>query len=131
MKMRPSMVLLSCILGAGVVVLSGCYNRTTHATNKACGAPPAAEQQEGRGLAKGNPAQQNRDRAQDRAALQSALDRIRQLSGKEEGIRFTTLWHHVYEIRRLREAFLSMRKDAAAGVDGGVRGVRHGQLILS
>ena len=86
--------------------------------NKAGGAPPVAEQEEERGLAKGNSGRQNRGRAQDRAALQSALDRIRQLARKEKDLRFTTLWHHVYDVRRLREAFLSMKKDAAAGVDG-------------
>jgi len=43
-------------------------------TNKECGAPYDAERVEGRGLAKGNSDQQNRDRAQYRAALQSELD---------------------------------------------------------
>jgi group II intron reverse transcriptase/maturase len=32
-------------------------------------------------------------------------------------MRFTTLWHHVYEPARLREAFLSLKRDAASGVD--------------
>ena len=53
-------------------------------SNKGCGAPCTAEGVEERGLAKGNSAQQNRDRAQDRAALQSALDRIRQVSCRVE-----------------------------------------------
>lgn len=87
-------------------------------TNKERGELRSAERVEGRGLAKGNSGEQNRDRAQDREALQSALARIRQAAKEDKGLRFTTLWHHVYDIRRLRESFLSMRKTAAAGVDG-------------
>jgi RNA-directed DNA polymerase len=87
-------------------------------SNKDRGAPRSAEEVEGRGLAKGNPGQHNRDRAQNRVALQSALDRIRQVARKERRQQFTTLWHHVYDIRRLREAYYSMKRDAAAGVDG-------------
>lgn len=86
--------------------------------NKELGAPSSAEEVEGRGLAKGNSGEQNRDRTLDREALQSALTRIRQAAKKDKELRFTTLWHQVYDIRRLREAFLSMKKKAAAGVDG-------------
>jgi group II intron reverse transcriptase/maturase len=86
--------------------------------NKGRGAPRFAEEVEGRGLVKGNPEQHNRDRAQDRVALQSALDRIRQAAGKDKELRFTTLWHHVYDVRRLREVYLSMKRNASAGVDG-------------
>jgi hypothetical protein len=50
--------------------------------------------------------------------LQSALTRIRQAAEKDKELRFTTLWHHVYDIRRLRETFFSMKKKSAAGVDG-------------
>ncbi len=87
-------------------------------SNKENGAPCSAEGVEERGLAKRNSGQQNRGRAQDRAFLQSALERIRQAARKDKELRFTTLWHHVYEMRRLREVFLSMKKKAAAGVDG-------------
>jgi group II intron reverse transcriptase/maturase len=87
-------------------------------SNKESGAPSSAEEVEGRGLAKGNSGEQNRDRALDRGNLQSALTRIRQAAQKDKKLRFTTLWHHVYDVRRLREAFLSMKKKAAAGVDG-------------
>jgi len=86
--------------------------------NKECGAPHLAEQEEGRGLAKRNSVEQNRGRAQDRVSLQSALDRIRQAARKDRKLRFTTLFHHVYDVRRLEEAFNSLRKTAAAGVDG-------------
>ncbi len=87
-------------------------------SNKESGAPHLAEKAEGRGLAKGNSGEQNRDRALDREALQSALTRIRQAAQKDKELRFTTLWHHVYDVRRLREAFLSMKRKSAAGVDG-------------
>lgn len=86
--------------------------------NKSVDASMAAERVEGRGLATGNSAQPNSDRAQDRVELHSALDRIRRGAREDKGWRFTTLWHHVYNIRRLRESFLTMRKQAAAGVDG-------------
>ena len=47
-------------------------------SNKGGGAPCPAEGVEERGLAERNSGWQNRDRAQDRAFLQSALTRIRQ-----------------------------------------------------
>jgi retron-type reverse transcriptase len=72
---------------------------------------------EGRELAKGNAAQQNRVRTQCRAALSRALDRVRQ-AARESGKRLTALWHHVYAIDRLREAYYSLNHDAAPGVDG-------------
>jgi group II intron reverse transcriptase/maturase len=77
-----------------------------------------AEKVEERGLAKGNSGQQTRSRTQRREDLQQALDRIRQvaISGKEE--RFTTLWHHVYNPDRLEEAFLNLKRDVSAGIDG-------------
>jgi len=86
--------------------------------NKGGGAPQLAEEAEGRGLAKGNPGQQARDRAQDRTTLQNALDRIRQAAEKDKELQFTTLWHHVYDIRRLREAYYSMKRNVSSGVDG-------------
>ena len=86
--------------------------------NKGGGAPPVADKGEGRGLAKGNSGQHDRDRAQDRIALQQALDRVRQAARRDREARLTTLWHHVYDIRRLRQAYLAIKKTAAAGIDG-------------
>ncbi len=77
-----------------------------------------AEQVEGRGLAKGNPSRPNRFRTQHRADLQSALDRIREAAQRDKGLRFTTLWHHVYNVERLRKAYLEVKRDAAPGIDG-------------
>jgi group II intron reverse transcriptase/maturase len=86
--------------------------------NKVGGAPPTAEAVEGRGLAKGNTEQQTRNRTQDRERLQQALNRVRQVAEGERRVRFTTLWHHVYDIDRLRESYYAVKRDSAAGVDG-------------
>jgi group II intron reverse transcriptase/maturase len=77
-----------------------------------------AERVEGRGLAKGNPNQQNRPWTQGQDSLQSALDRIRQVAERDKEARFTALWHHVYDPDRLWKAYFEMKKDAAPGVDG-------------
>jgi len=50
--------------------------------------------------------------------LHSALDRVRQVACRDKELKFTSLWHHVYHIKRLREAYLACKRDAAAGVDG-------------
>jgi RNA-directed DNA polymerase len=86
--------------------------------NNEGGAPSSAESVEERPLTKGNPPTQNSVRTQERAALRSALERIRQVAERDKEVRFTTLWHHVYNVERLREAFLSLKRKAAAGVDG-------------
>jgi RNA-directed DNA polymerase len=98
------------------------------------------EQVEGRGLAKENgdqagnengtifpadPAKQT-DRTQSRLeeshaldeGLPSALDRVRQAACRDKGLKFTSLWHHVYNVERLREAYFALKRNAAAGVDG-------------
>jgi group II intron reverse transcriptase/maturase len=79
---------------------------------------PAAEAVEGRGPAKGNSPGRNVLRTQSREGTPSALERVRQAAEKERRQRFTALLHHVYEIERLRTAYLALKRDAAAGVDG-------------
>lgn len=86
--------------------------------NKGSDASLSAERVEGRESAKGNSDGQNRNRAQKRAALQSKLDRVRQKAKEEKETRFTTLWHHVYDVDRLREAYFGLERKSAAGVDG-------------
>jgi len=86
--------------------------------NKDGGQPASAERVEGRGLAKGNPHQQTRLRTQCRADLPNALERVRQTARRDKGLRFTALWHHVYDIDRLREAYRDLKREAAPGVDG-------------
>ena len=46
------------------------------------------------------------------------MERIRQAASRDKQLRFTTLWHHVYNIERLREAYFSLKRNAAPGVDG-------------
>jgi RNA-directed DNA polymerase len=84
--------------------------------NKAEG--PAAEAREGRGLAKGNSPERNALRTQGRGGAPSALERVRQAARKDRKQRFTALLHHIYDVERLRTAFLAIKRDAAAGVDG-------------
>jgi len=81
--------------------------------------PPAAEGVEGRGLAKGNPPRQNALRTPSRDGAPSALERIRQAAARRDRkTRFTALLHHVYNLDTLREAYYSLKRDAAPGVDG-------------
>jgi retron-type reverse transcriptase len=86
--------------------------------NKADGAPSAAEQVEGRGRAKGNSGERNSDRTQSRSELSQALDRVRQAARKDKRLQFTALWHHVYDVDRLRKHYFAMKRASAAGVDG-------------
>jgi RNA-directed DNA polymerase len=78
----------------------------------------ATEVVEGRGLAKGNPSESNTHRTQSRDNVPSALERIRQAARKDRKQRFTSLLHHVYDVDRLRLAYLATKRDAAAGIDG-------------
>lgn len=80
-------------------------------------ATPPAEGVEGRGLPKGNAVEQTRSRTQIRQDLKNALDRVRQAAVRDSGLQFTTLWHHVYNPDRLREAYLGLKRHAAPGVD--------------
>ena len=50
--------------------------------------------------------------------LPSAMERIRQAACRDKQLRFTTLWHHVYDIELLRGAYFSLKRNAAPGVDG-------------
>jgi group II intron reverse transcriptase/maturase len=88
--------------------------------NKGTGtAPRPAEVVEGRGWAKGNPSQGDTSRTQSRVKdVPSALERIRQAAEKDKGERFTALYHHIYDPETLRRAYLSLKREAAPGVDG-------------
>ncbi|MEK9133380.1 MAG: group II intron reverse transcriptase/maturase, partial [Pseudomonadota bacterium] len=79
---------------------------------------PAAEVVEGRGLAKGNSPESNTHRTPSRKSVPSATERIRQAARKDGKQRFTSLLHHVYDVDRLRAAYLAIKRDAAAGIDG-------------
>jgi RNA-directed DNA polymerase len=80
--------------------------------------PSAAEGVEGSGLAKGNPHQQNAPRTPSRDGALSALERVRQSARRDRKLRFTALLHHIYDIERLRAAYLALKREAAPGVDG-------------
>jgi RNA-directed DNA polymerase len=84
-------------------------------TNKAV--PTAAEPVERRAGAKGNASQQSTVRAQNRATVSQALERIRKVAKERKKERFTALLHHV-SIDLLEEAFYELKENAAAGVDG-------------
>jgi RNA-directed DNA polymerase len=88
--------------------------------NKAVGAiPVAAEAVEGRLRAKGNAAEQRMSRRSMRVYdMQTALDGIRQTARGRPGAKFTTLKNHIYQPERLQAAYLALKRDAAAGVDG-------------
>jgi RNA-directed DNA polymerase len=77
----------------------------------------AAERVEPRTATKGNVDQQSTRRAQDRASVSQALERVRQAARHRKKERFTALLHHV-DPAMLRMAFYAMKRDAAPGVDG-------------
>jgi RNA-directed DNA polymerase len=77
----------------------------------------AAEPVEPRAEAKGNASQHSTDRAQNRATVSQALERIRQAARQRKKEKFTTLLHHV-STAHLEQAFLELKEDAAPGVDG-------------
>ena len=78
--------------------------------------PTAAEPVERRAGAKGNANQQSTDRAQNRATVSQALERIRKVAKERKKERFTTLFHHI-SVDLLRAAFFELKGDAAPGVD--------------
>ena len=77
----------------------------------------AAEPVEPRTGTKGNAGQQSTRRAQDRASVSQALERVRQAARQGKKERFTSLLHHL-DPAMLRTAFYAMKRDAAPGVDG-------------
>src|SRR5258708_34175023 len=79
---------------------------------------PAAEEMEGRGLAKGNLRQQNASRTPSRKGAPSALERVRQAATRDGKMRFPALLPHIYNLETLRAAYFSLKREAAPGVDG-------------
>jgi retron-type reverse transcriptase len=78
----------------------------------------AAEAVEGRERAKGKTGEHTRVRTQCRSALHRALDRRRQAARRDHAKPWTALWHHVYDVNRLREAYDGLNREAAPGVEG-------------
>src|SRR5712675_281279 len=83
-------------------------------TNKA--ERSVAELVEPRARAEGNASRQSTHRAQNRACVSQALERIRQAARQRKKDKFTTLLHHI-STDHLEQAFLELKEDAAAGVD--------------
>jgi RNA-directed DNA polymerase len=79
---------------------------------------PAAEAREGRERAKGNRLESDASRTQGRSDAPSALERVREVARRKRNERFTALLHHVYDVDRVRKAYLALKRDAAAGIDG-------------
>ena len=75
----------------------------------------AAEAMEGRGLTKGNLLEQNALRTQGRGGVPSALERVREAAQRDKEERFTALFHHVYDVDRLREAYYGLKRQAVPG----------------
>jgi group II intron reverse transcriptase/maturase len=72
---------------------------------------------EGRPSAKKNTEQPNSYRTQSRASGSSGLERVRQAAKEDGKKRFTALLHHV-TIPLLERSYYSLKRRAAAGVDG-------------
>ena len=90
----------------------------TKSANKVC-LKGTAEQMEGRRLIKGNVDESPMSRTQGRKEdVKETLKRIRQAVRREPKERMTSLYHHVYEVEKLREAYFGLKKNAAAGIDG-------------
>ena len=77
----------------------------------------SAEQGEPRAAAEGNSGRQNTRRAQKRASVPHAVDRIRQAVKRNPEERLVALLHHI-TVPALEDSFNSLKSDVAAGVDG-------------
>ena len=79
---------------------------------------PAAEVVEGSERTKGNSPDSHDARTQRRIHAPVGIERVRQAARRDRKQRFTALLHHVYDIDRLRAAYVALKRDAAAGIDG-------------
>jgi RNA-directed DNA polymerase len=77
-----------------------------------------AEGMERMGLAEGNSGQQNASRTPSRNDAPSELERVRQAAKGNKEMRFTALFHHIYDPEMLRWAFFQLKKQAASGIAG-------------
>ena len=72
---------------------------------------------EGRPLTKENAEEPNPCRTPSRECGPNGLDRVRQAAKEDKQLRFTALLHHV-NVELLRRSYFSLKRQAAAGVDG-------------
>jgi RNA-directed DNA polymerase len=89
--------------------------RAEKPTNKA--GSPAAEPVEQRAGTKRNAGEQSTHRTQGRERVTQALDRVRQAARQRKEEKFTALFHHL-SVDLFREAFFTLKREAAPGVDG-------------
>ncbi len=81
--------------------------------------PKGAEERERRRPAEGNGRQSPILRAQSRKKrMKETLERIREAVRRDRKAKLTALYHHVYNINHLREAYYGLKRNAAAGIDG-------------
>ena len=74
---------------------------------------------EGRRPVKGNGLQSPVPRTRSRTeGMEAALERIRVAVRRDKEEKLTSLYHHVYKVDHLREAYFGLRREAAPGVDG-------------
>jgi RNA-directed DNA polymerase len=78
---------------------------------------PGAESAERTERAEGNTEGQHTRRTQSRVSVFQGLDRVREAAQQRKKERFTALLHYV-TVDRLRDAFSSLKREAAPGVDG-------------
>ena len=78
---------------------------------------PVAESVERREGAEGNTGGQHMRRTQSRESVSQGLDRVRKATQQKKKERFTALLHYV-TVDRLADAFSSLKREAAPGVDG-------------
>jgi group II intron reverse transcriptase/maturase len=50
--------------------------------------------------------------------MKETLERIREAVRRDRKAKLTALYHHVYNINHLREAYYGLKRNAAAGIDG-------------
>ncbi len=86
--------------------------------NKDDGSNSTAEGMEERGLTKENPREQNRSWTQCQTNLPNAIERIHQAALRDKEVRFTALFHHVYNVEHLMRAFEGLNPKATPGIDG-------------
>ena len=77
----------------------------------------AAEVVEERRAIKGNAVRPAMPRTQSRESMSPGLQRVRTAARKDTDARFTSLLHHV-TVSELKDSYLALKRQAAAGIDG-------------
>ncbi len=106
-------------------------DREERGTVRPAQADPSSQPQETQRSCKKLPPAPSPARAMPTAGCPTALDRIRQAARRDQKLRFTNLFHHVYAIDRLRQAYFELSKQAAPGIDGQTWQAYGGQALES